>query len=167
MRRVLFPLGILFVLIGVVLFRSAGNPSPNDLPTFYHQTGVLSQIDHYKTSKFGEVLYFQLQGSEERFWLKARLEKTPTVKEHLLNTLKVGDTITSKYTSLKGTPYEYASAPNNVRSIELNGQTIEGLSFVAGNSEHPFTDIIFYTIGSIIFIVGAVILVVGIRLSLS
>lgn len=164
MIRVLFPLGLLFVFIGVVLFRSAGYSSADDLPTLYHETGVLSKIDNYKTSKFGEVLYFELQDLEERFWLKARLEKTPAVKEQLLKVLKLGDTVTAEYTSLKGTNYEYASAPNSVRSIEINGQTIKGLSFVAGNTSNQFMNMVLYTVGSMIFLVGVVILGIAIRL---
>ncbi len=152
LKKLLFLLGVLFTFVGSVLLRSVNVPV--EQPLLLEQAGVVSKVESYRTSKFGEVFYFELEGVKTRFWLKARMEKEPGMKEKLLADIQVGDRLTAYYTSLEGTSYDYLSAPYSVSRVEKNGVVIDGLTFVGGKGVSTFTKGVFYLIGGIILLVG-------------
>lgn len=168
MKLFLFLLGLLFFGLGYFFFTLDLDPEPvEELPNYRQKQGIISSINTYRSSKFGEVFYFKLDNSDRNFWLKARMEKVEGLKEKLLKDVRKGDTVTVFYTTLDGTQYEYASAPENVHKIVKAGHTIEGLTFVGNQEPDTFMSTLFKTLGMIMLLVGSLLLLAGVRLLFS
>ncbi len=162
MKKILFFLGLLFVFVGFVLVRTISNLSVAELPQQRQQTGIVSKVETYDTSKFGEVFFFELEGNTDRFWLQTRMEKQPGLKEQLLQELGKGDEVTVFYTSLEGTQYYYDSAPCDVVRVEKGEKTIEGLAFIGGKEMGGRQEFGFYFIGTLIFTVGSALIFIAV-----
>jgi hypothetical protein len=153
MNKILFPLGLIFTIVGYFIIKSIVGEQSHTLPNVLEQQGTVSKVDIYPTPKFGEVFYFELTGIETRFWLKARMQSD--TKTQLLEDVKVGDQVTVFYTSLVGTQYEYSAAPFSVKRLEKAGKSIMGLDVLNDPGPSRFMVIFFYVFGGFFMSLGA------------
>jgi hypothetical protein len=156
MKRVFFVLGLLFLLIGYAMINAVEQAQEPNMPKIWEQQGTISKVDIYETSKYGEVFYFELEGHKERFWLESAMDTATKVR--LQKEVKIGDQVAVFFTSLKGTAYDYASAPNNVTRLEKNGEVIKEINF-EDQPEPSRSDTVLYFVACAAILVGSIFVV--------